>query len=71
MWGSQLRNRYSGDLKQYFKGVIMTLLTRLHANKTDKFAYLFARFLLFTMAVNVDGLTPDYVIGTIEEIQPQ
>lgn len=49
----------------------MTLLTRLQTSKTDKFVYLFARFLLFTMAVNVDGLTPDYVIGTIEEIQPQ
>ncbi|KAF8867606.1 CAS/CSE protein [Infundibulicybe gibba] len=59
------------DLRQYFKAVIMSLLTRMHANKTDKFIYLFARFLLFSMAINVEGLTPDYTIGTIEEIQPQ
>lgn len=49
----------------------MALLTRMHSSKTDKFVYLFARFLIFTMAIKVDGLTPDYVIGTVEEIQPQ
>ncbi|KAF8871694.1 CAS/CSE protein, partial [Infundibulicybe gibba] len=59
------------DLRQYFKAVIMSLLTRIHTNKTDKFIYLFARFLLFSMAINVEGLTPDYTIGTIEEIQSQ
>jgi exportin-2 (importin alpha re-exporter) len=49
----------------------MTLLTRMQTSKTDKFVYLFALFLLFTMALNADGLSPDYVIGTVEEIQPQ
>jgi exportin-2 (importin alpha re-exporter) len=49
----------------------MTLLTRMQTSKTDKFVYLFARFLLFTMAINVENLPPDYVISTIEGIQPQ
>ncbi|KAH7910550.1 CAS/CSE protein [Hygrophoropsis aurantiaca] len=59
------------QLKQYFKVLIMTLLTRMQTSKTDKYVYLFSQFLLFTMAINVDGLGPDYVISTIEEIQPQ
>jgi exportin-2 (importin alpha re-exporter) len=53
------------------KAVIMTLLTRMQTSKTDMFVYSFTRFLLFTMAINVEGLTPNFVIGTIEEIQPQ
>lgn len=58
-------------LKPYFKPVIMALLTRMHQNKTDKFVYLFTKFLLFMMAIDVEGLNPDYVIATVEEIQPQ
>ncbi|KAG2347759.1 hypothetical protein BDR05DRAFT_996109 [Suillus weaverae] len=60
------------QLKQYFKAVVMTLLTRMQTSKMDKsYVYLFLHFLLFTMALNVDGLSPDYVISAIEEIQPQ
>lgn len=59
------------ELKHHFKVIIMTLLTRLQTSKTDNFVYRFTFFLLFTMAINVDGLSPDYVIGTVEEIQPQ
>lgn len=49
----------------------MTLLKRMQTSKTDMFVYCFTRFLLFAMAISVDDLTPDYVIGTVEEIQPQ
>jgi exportin-2 (importin alpha re-exporter) len=59
------------DLKQYFRPIIINMLTRLQTSKTDKYIYLFTYFLLFTMAIKVDGLTPDYLIGTVEEIQPQ
>ena len=45
------------------------LLTRMQANKTDKFVYLFTRFILYTMAINKDGFTPDQIVGAIEEIQ--
>ena len=49
----------------------MTLLTRMQTSKTESYVYLFMRFILYTMAINVEGLSPDYIIGTIEEIQPQ
>ncbi|OAX36460.1 Cse1-domain-containing protein [Rhizopogon vinicolor AM-OR11-026] len=59
------------QLKEYFKPLIMTLLTRMQTSKTDKYVYLFSHFLLFSMAIDVDGLGPDYVISALEEIQPQ
>jgi len=49
----------------------MTLLTRMQTSKTDKYVYLFSHFLLFTMAIDVNGLGPDYVISAVEDIQPQ
>jgi len=75
-WGFELLhsvvlNVRPEELRQYFKAVIMTLLTRMQSSKTDKYVHLFTRFFLFTMAVDVKGLTPDYVIGTVEEIQPK
>ncbi|KAH0580356.1 hypothetical protein H2248_001858 [Termitomyces sp. 'cryptogamus'] len=74
-WGFELLqsvafNVKPDQLKQYFKAIVMTLLTRMQTSKTDKYVHLFTKFFLFTMAINVDGLSPDYVIGTIEEIQP-
>jgi exportin-2 (importin alpha re-exporter) len=50
---------------------MVILLTRMQTSKTDKFVHLFALFLMFSMALNVDGLSPDYVISTVEEIQSQ
>jgi len=47
----------------------MTLLTRMQTSKTDKFVYLFSFFLMFSMAINADGLSPDYIIGVVEGIQ--
>ncbi|KAL0569494.1 importin-alpha export receptor [Marasmius crinis-equi] len=58
------------DLKQYFRPVLMTLLTRMQTSKTDNYVYLFSKFLVYTMALDVEGLGPDYVIGAVEEIQP-
>ncbi|KAJ7695191.1 importin alpha re-exporter [Mycena rosella] len=59
------------DLQQYFKSVVMTLLTRMQSTKTDKFVYLFSKFLLYCMALDIEGLGPDYVIDTIDGIQPR
>ncbi|PPQ86179.1 hypothetical protein CVT25_006922 [Psilocybe cyanescens] len=74
-WGIELLqsvivNIKPANLQQYMKPIFLCLLTRLHTNKTDKFEYLFAKFILYIMAVNVDGLEPDYFIKVIEEIQP-
>jgi exportin-2 (importin alpha re-exporter) len=52
------------------KVMIMTLLTRMQTSKTDKFVYLFTYYLTFAMAVNAPGLSPDYLIGVVESIQP-
>ncbi|EGN91830.1 hypothetical protein SERLA73DRAFT_100047 [Serpula lacrymans var. lacrymans S7.3] len=59
------------QLRQYFKVLVMTLLTRMQTSKTDKYVYLFSHFFLFTMSIDVEGLGPDYVISTVEEVQPQ
>jgi exportin-2 (importin alpha re-exporter) len=48
----------------------MTLLTRMQQNKTNSYVYYFVYFLLYMLAINVDGLTPDYLIQTVDEIQP-
>lgn len=59
------------QLKQYMRPLVMTLLTRMQTSKTDKYVYHFTYFLLLTMAIDVAGMGPDYVILTVEEIQPQ
>ncbi|KAJ6474605.1 CAS/CSE protein [Mycena vitilis] len=76
VWGFELLHAVvmfvrPSDLRQYYKSVVMTLLTRMQSSKTDKFVYLFAKFLLYCMALNIEGLGPDYVIETIDEIQPR
>lgn len=48
---------------------MMSLLVRLQANKTDKFSNYFAYFFLYMWAIQVEGLTPDYIIGLLEGIQ--
>ena len=47
----------------------MTLLTRMQQNKTNNYVYYFVYFLLYLLAINTDGLTPDYLIQTVDEIQ--
>ncbi|KAF5349357.1 hypothetical protein D9758_011786 [Tetrapyrgos nigripes] len=57
------------NLNTFFKPIILSMLTRLQTSKTDNFVFLFSKFLLFVMALNIEGLGPDYVIGTVESIQ--
>jgi exportin-2 (importin alpha re-exporter) len=42
----------------------------MQQNKTNSYVYYFVYFLLYTLAVNANGLTPDFLIQTVEEIQP-
>jgi len=56
-------------LQPYFRQIIMTLLTRMQQNKTNNYVYYFVYFLLYLLAINTDGLTPDYLIQTVDEIQ--
>jgi exportin-2 (importin alpha re-exporter) len=59
------------QLKPYMRPLVMTLLTRMQTSKTDKYVYHFTYFLLLTMAIDVAGMGPDYLMSTVEEIQPQ
>ena len=56
-------------LQPYFRQIIMTLLTRMQQNKTNNYVYYFVYFLLYLLAINADGITPDYLIQTVDEIQ--
>ncbi len=56
-------------LQPYFRQIIVTLLTRMQQNKTNNYVYYFVYFLLYLLAINTDGLTPDYLIQTVDEIQ--
>ena len=47
------------------------LLTRLQTASTDGYSYMIVYFFAFAMAVKVDGLTPDFLIGSVEELQPK
>lgn len=48
----------------------MTLLTRMQSSKTDSYVYHFVYFLCYTLAIPVEGLTPDFVVSAVESIQP-
>jgi len=76
VWGFELLQAVvlyvkPNDLQQYWKAIFMTLLTRMQSSKTDSYMYLFVKFILFTMAINVDGLSPDYMVQIVEGIQPR
>ena len=47
----------------------MTLLTWMQQNKTNNYIYYFVYFLLYVLTINADGITPDYLIQTIDKIQ--
>ncbi|KAI0714440.1 armadillo-type protein [Cerioporus squamosus] len=75
-WGFELLQAVvqyvpAAALQQYFRGLIVTLLTRMQTSKTDKYVYHFVYFLAFCLAINPEGLTPDYIVGEVEGIQPQ
>ncbi len=66
-----MRQSFSAALKLHMKNIITMLLTRLQTARTDIFAYYTVYFFTFAMAIKVDGLTPDFLIGSVEELQPK
>ena len=44
----------------------MTLLTRMQQNKTNNYVYYYVYFLLYVLAINADGITPDYPVDEIQ-----
>lgn len=51
--------------------MLITLLTRLQTSKTDKYTYGMVYFLLYTLAIDHGGWTPDILVAAVEEVQPQ
>ncbi|KAI0833709.1 Cse1-domain-containing protein [Trametes gibbosa] len=75
-WGFELLQAVvqhvpTASVQQYFKLLLGTLLTRMQTSKTDKYVYHFVYFLAFCFAIGKDGITPDYIVGVVESIQPQ
>ena len=65
----RLNDGFRSDLEQYIRPILITLLTRLQTSKTDIYVYYFVYFLMYTMAIQVEGLTPDFIILAVESIQ--
>ncbi|CAE7209613.1 unnamed protein product [Rhizoctonia solani] len=57
-------------LRPLFNGILVTVMTRLQANKTPAFSYGFMRFACATMAVRTEGMGPDFFISAVESVQP-
>ncbi|KAJ1300905.1 hypothetical protein OPQ81_003331 [Rhizoctonia solani] len=56
-------------LRPLFNGILVTVMTRLQANKTPAFSYGFMHFACATMAVRTEGMGPDFFIGAVESVQ--
>ncbi|KAJ3492037.1 hypothetical protein NLI96_g338 [Meripilus lineatus] len=59
------------NLKGYLRATFITLLTRMQTSKTDSYVNNFTHFLLFSLAIQKPGLTPDHLISIFEDIQIQ
>jgi len=42
----------------------------MQTSKTDNYVYHFVYFFMYMLAIGVDGMTPDFIIRAVEEIQP-
>lgn len=59
------RSAMKGDI---LKGVVTMLLTRLQTNKMESYTSHFVFFALFAMALQNNGLTPDFLAGGVEAV---
>ena len=62
---------HRASLQQCMKSIVTMLLTRLQTGKTDNYTYSFVYFALYIMAIDAPGLGPDFLIGSVEQVQPQ
>ncbi|KAG8928760.1 importin-alpha export receptor [Tulasnella sp. 417] len=53
----------------YFPVMLNSVFSRLQTLKTDKFTYSVSYWILYTMALPIDGLGPDTVIEAVESVQ--
>ena len=76
VWGFELLQAIihyipASALNQYMKSIMTMLLTRLQTSRTDNYLYYMIYFTFFSMAVQAEGLTPDFIIGAVEQVQTQ
>ena len=65
-WLNVFRKAYT---QPYFRQIIMTLLTQMQQNKTNNYVYYFVHVLLYLLAVNAKGISPDHLFQAVDEIQ--
>ena len=53
------------------KSVVAMLLTRLQTGRTDNYGCQLIYFFLYTMVINAEGLTPDFLTRVVEGVQPE
>lgn len=53
------------------KSVVTMLLTRLQMARTDGYVYALIYFFTFVMTIPVGGVGPNFLISSVEEVQPQ
>ncbi|CAI2184411.1 17659_t:CDS:10 [Funneliformis geosporum] len=56
-------------LNNYLTAIITLLLTRMHHSKTDRYTLSFVYFMCFFLAIEKEGVNPDYVINVFDSIQ--
>ena len=76
VWGFELLQavvRYipPSVLGQYMKSIMTMILTRAQTSRTDNFIYYMVYFTFFSMAIEGEGLTPDFTVSAVEQVQPQ
>lgn len=57
-------------MEPYLKQLLMLMLVRLQSSKTDKFTKCFVYFVGFVLAIQREGLTPDFVVRMFDALQP-
>ncbi|RIA85430.1 exportin-2-like protein [Glomus cerebriforme] len=58
-------------LNKYLAAIITLLLTRMKSSKTDKYTLSFVYFVCFFLAIEKEGVGPDYVIQAFDSMQPR
>jgi exportin-2 (importin alpha re-exporter) len=56
-------------LNKYLTAIITLLLTRMKSSKTDKYTLSFVYFVCFFLAIDKEGVNPDYVIQAFDSVQ--
>nr|CAG8526180.1 1185_t:CDS:10 [Entrophospora candida] len=68
---SVIRNVPTAALNQYIGPILTLLLSRFQSSKTDSYTMGFVYFVCYFLAVDKEGMNPDYVIQAFDSLQNQ